>query len=154
MMDGQVTSPVLVLGRDDKRERCGQGQSASTRALVNSSKLQTLRGGKIHLFLVKAGKRCNFPLNQLPCNHPVSEAKAADLPEGLEKSRMLVVGCRRSGLLEESVPGMGMMARLCRHCRVPTMLSSCDWLTLPSLQNNLLSATCIKSLYSSRDEQN
>jgi len=59
---------------------------------------------------------------------------------------MLVVGCSRSGLLEESVPGMGMMARLCLHCRVPTMLSSCDWLTLPSLQNKGVSVTCTKLL--------
>lgn len=87
-----------------------------------------------------------FPLKQLSCNHPVNQANAAVLPEGLEKSRMLVVGCNRSGLLDESVPGIGMMARLCLHCRVPTMLSSCDWLTLPSLQNNFVSIMCIKLL--------
>lgn len=34
------------------------------------------------------------------------------LPAGLEKSRTLVAGCSRSGLLDDRFPGMGMMATL------------------------------------------
>lgn len=48
---------------------------------------------------------------------------------------MLVAGCSRSGLLDDRFPGMGMMATLWRHCLVPTMLSSWDWTTPPSLQS-------------------
>lgn len=33
-------------------------------------------------------------------------------PAGLEKSRTLVAGCSRSGLLDDRLPGMGMMATL------------------------------------------
>lgn len=73
---------------------------------------------------------CHFGTNMAIWNHKQK------LPEGLEKSNMLVVGCRRSGLLDESVPGIGIIARLCLQCLVPTMLSSCDWLRPPSLQNN------------------
>lgn len=55
-------------------------------------------------------------------------------PAVLEKSSTLVAGCSRSGLLDDMLlPGMGMMATLCLHCFVPTMLSSCDWPTPPSL---------------------
>lgn len=49
------------------------------------------------------------------------------LPEGLVKSRTLAAGCSRSGLLDDRLPGMGIMATLCRHCLVPTILSSWDW---------------------------
>lgn len=49
------------------------------------------------------------------------------LPEGLLKSRTLAAGCSRSGLLDDRLPGMGIMATLCRHCLVPTILSSWDW---------------------------
>lgn len=34
------------------------------------------------------------------------------LPAGLEKSRTLVAGCSRSGLLDDRFPGIGMMATL------------------------------------------
>lgn len=34
------------------------------------------------------------------------------LPAGMEKSRTLVAGCSRSGLLDDRLPGMGMMATL------------------------------------------
>lgn len=75
-----------------------------------------------------AGEGCSI------VNTLISLRQQVFLPAGLEKSSTLVAGCSRSGLLDDRLPGMGMMATLWRHCLVPTMLSSWDWPMPPSLE--------------------
>lgn len=84
--------------------------------------------GKPNSRIIKTQQLC------LCRNILISLSQRSFLPAGLEKSRTLVAGCSRSGLLDDRLPGMGMMATLWRHCLVPTMLSSWDWPMPPSLE--------------------